>query len=582
RSHSHLHLHQLPLAAARGDDRRRSLDRRRRRSALRQDGLADDAGAADAHPPAGSLPCRHRPPRRDGRPRRAAGREPQPDGGSWHAAGADEVDRHAEEGTVGLQMEVRRRRRAGHIRLRHRRRGRAEPPDSQQPAAPAIVERHRPRPRPLHLPRESPPGEDEGDRAAGTGERPCRSGRCAGHGAEAVRAGQRRLREAGQDIDPTRCGRDQDGCLLAGSRRARPAAQSRAGCPIFRRRRFADDTRPPAVAREPVGRIRSHQQAADGVRGLPPLRRLRSRERARVFPCPPGVGTEPQPGVRPAAVGAAAGRVPSEAPEAVRALIPMFETAIYTDVLAEESLDGRRGFNFQSASSGFTAIAQQVAVQHMLHQAGAPGAEQATEDETATSFCYRPVGGQYFFSQGRDLGATASGRGGNQITEIAVTDTAEDFEPYTPAQVYSSLTWDVSKRASRSSDPWVPPLDIAADFETDQLLAWVLDDDGLRGFLPRRLTAFEEKSTGRSQGTLILVGQELPHILRWLSTVSLLSNQQAVRSLSFRAFDASPLRGTTDVVGCRPEVAQGLEASHLLCDLDRLTGGSEQTSFAVD
>src|SRR5699024_667371 len=87
------------IAASRGDDRRRSLDRRRRRSALRQDGLADDAGAADAHPPAGSLPCRHRPPRRDGRPRRAAGREPQPDGGSWHAAGADEVDRHAEEGT---------------------------------------------------------------------------------------------------------------------------------------------------------------------------------------------------------------------------------------------------------------------------------------------------------------------------------------------------------------------------------------------------------------------------------------------------------------------------------------------------
>ena len=260
----------------------------------------------------------------------------------------------------------------------------------------------------------------------------------------------------------------------------------------------------------------------------------------------------------------------------------MFETAIYTDVLAEESLDGRRGFNFQSASPGFTAIAQQVAVQHMLHQAGAPGAEQATEDETATSFCYRPVGGQYFFSQWRDLGATASGRGGNQITEIAVTDTAEDFEPYTPAQVYSSLTWDVSKRASRSSDPWVPPLDIAADFETDQLLAWVLDDDGRRSFLPRLLTAFEEKITGRSPGPLILVGQELPHILRWLSTVSLLSNQQAVRSLSFRAFDASPLRGTTDVVGCRPEVAQGLEASHLLCDLDRLTGGSEQTSFAVD
>lgn len=259
----------------------------------------------------------------------------------------------------------------------------------------------------------------------------------------------------------------------------------------------------------------------------------------------------------------------------------MFETAIFTDVLAEEALDGRRGFNFQSASSGFTAIEQQVAVHHMLHQADAPGADRATETETATSFCYRPVGGQYFFSQGRDLGATASGRGGNQITEIAVTDTAEDFEPYTPAQVYSSPTWDISKRASRTSDPWVPPLDIAADFEADQLLGWVLDDDGRRSFLPRLLTAFEEKITGRTPGPLILVGQELPHILRWLSTVSLLSNQQAVRSLSFRAFDASPLRGTTDVVGCRPDVAQDLEASQLLCNLDRLTGGSEQTSVAV-
>ncbi|MGO1976050.1 GAP1-N2 domain-containing protein [Brachybacterium tyrofermentans] len=260
----------------------------------------------------------------------------------------------------------------------------------------------------------------------------------------------------------------------------------------------------------------------------------------------------------------------------------MFETAIFTDTRADEALDGRSGFNFQSASPGFTAAEQHVAVQHMLHQVNATDAAPASGGGRAETFCYRPVDGRLFFSRGHDLGATASGRAGNQITEIAVADSAEDFEPYTPAQVYAALTWNVSKRSSKVAEPWAPPLDIDDDFEAEQLLTWALEDGGRRQYLPRLLSAFEKKVTGHFPGPLVFVAGDLSSLLRWFATLSLLSNRQAVRSLSFRAFDGDPLRGGADIVGCTPEVGRGLDPGPSIFHLDELTGGPEQPSFAVE
>ncbi|GAA1485231.1 hypothetical protein [Brachybacterium fresconis] len=260
----------------------------------------------------------------------------------------------------------------------------------------------------------------------------------------------------------------------------------------------------------------------------------------------------------------------------------MFETAIFTDVRAEEALDGRSGFNFQSASPRFTTAEQHVTVQHMLHQVTSPETASLSDGSRAETFCYRPVDGRLFFSRGHDLGATASGRGGNQITEVAVADSVGDFEPYTPAQVYAARTWNVSKRPSKIAEPWSPPLDIDDNFEADPLLTWVLDDAERRQYLPQLLTAFEEKITGQYPGPLVLVAGDLSSLVRWFATLSLLSNQQAVRSLSFRAFDGNPLRGGADIIGCRPEVGRRLEAGPSICDLDRLTGGPEPQSLAVE
>lgn len=256
----------------------------------------------------------------------------------------------------------------------------------------------------------------------------------------------------------------------------------------------------------------------------------------------------------------------------------MFETAVFTDVSPEEALDGRGGFNFQAASPGFTDADERLAVESMLHRVS-PTRDDAPSGET---FCYRPEGSRFYFSRGHGLGSTASGRSGNQVTEIIVTGSADDFEPYTPAHVFAARGWDVSKRPSKVSHRWQPPLDIDDAFESENLLAWVLDDPARRTYLPTLLATFESKATGTSSGPLILVARELGELVRWVAVASLLSNPQAARSLSMRAFDADPLQCDADIVGCTPDVGRTIAPSPLLCDLDLLTGGSTRQSFSVE
>ena len=144
----------------------------------------------------------------------------------------------------------------------------------------------------------------------------------------------------------------------------------------------------------------------------------------------------------------------------------MFETAIYMDVRSEDALDGRGGFNYQAASDGFVGADRSVGESYMLHPVGlVPEAEE--------SWSYRQVGGRYYFSHGKDLGATLSGRSGNQITEIVATGEVTDIEPYVPAQILAATTWHVAPRPGRNSDQWTAPPSIAADMESFEILSWI-------------------------------------------------------------------------------------------------------------
>lgn len=253
----------------------------------------------------------------------------------------------------------------------------------------------------------------------------------------------------------------------------------------------------------------------------------------------------------------------------------MYETAIYTDVRSADSLDGRGGFNYQSASPGFSGTDRSVGESRMLHQVGAA---LSTEE----SFAYRQVGGRFYFSRGKDLGATLSGRPGNQITEIVVTGDAADIQPYTPAQILGATTWSLVPRPDNVSEQWAAPPSIGADLENFEAMSWIWNDPRRREFFPAVLSALEARSTGRNSAKVVLVHSEPRTVLRWLAAASLLLNDLAVRSLSLRGLTTDPNSAQADIVACPPGLGTDALAGAVVCDLENLRGGAPGLSFGVE
>lgn len=258
----------------------------------------------------------------------------------------------------------------------------------------------------------------------------------------------------------------------------------------------------------------------------------------------------------------------------------MLHSAIFTDVSAREALDGSSGFNFQAVSDGFDGLDRTVARQSMLHLA--PTSTTRAEKAAAASFVCRGVEGRQFCSRGHDLGDTASGRAGNQITQIVVAHDPEELAPYVPAQVYSSPRWNPQKRGSQVDEAWPTPIEVASDFEAHALVAWAREDAARWAYLPRLLTAVEAKVAGRSAAQVVLLHDDLGTLMRWFALVSVLSNPVAMRSVSFRGLVENPRGVDTDIVGCVLSAASVAgSGGGVVCDLVSLTGGSDEESFAV-
>lgn len=257
----------------------------------------------------------------------------------------------------------------------------------------------------------------------------------------------------------------------------------------------------------------------------------------------------------------------------------MFDTAIYTDVTAEDSLDGRGGFNFQAASAGFTGADQRVAIGQLLHEVDI---SRHPANESDLSAAYRSEGRRLYFSRGIGLGATASGRPGNQLTQIAATSEPDDLGSLCPAQVLSSPCWTLERSPSPEAECWPAPVAPSPEFELSSLVAWAQSSSERWEFLPRFLMAFEEKITGTSSSQIVLAHDDMDILLRWLALASLLSNQRAVRSLSFRAFASGSSHHSEDVIGCRLEKKDSFPAARVF-DLASLNGPLESPlSFAVE
>ncbi|EEI61890.1 hypothetical protein [Corynebacterium glucuronolyticum] len=255
-----------------------------------------------------------------------------------------------------------------------------------------------------------------------------------------------------------------------------------------------------------------------------------------------------------------------------------FETAIYTDVTAEESVDSMAGFGFQSVSDGIDGTARAVIVEKMLHSISPYWNTSLEETDHPETFAFLVQGDRLYFSRGKSTGRTASGRRGNQITESAVTDDVHDISPYVPAQLLLSSEWTVEKRASKNAGKWFAPLDIPEEFEVSQLVEWVKANPERLRMLGTMMASLEERKTKKT----VVVSREIEETLRWFSLLTLLMNRDDAVHVGIRGFTDAPFSFEAPLVAVHPDLMPQRLSGANVFDVENLITDCTATSFSAE
>lgn len=257
-----------------------------------------------------------------------------------------------------------------------------------------------------------------------------------------------------------------------------------------------------------------------------------------------------------------------------------FESSIYTDVRADEAVDGSDGFNFQSVSAGLDGGDQKVIRELMLHQVSSRWPIEREERDHPPSAAFVPRDGRFYFSRGISTGATENGRRGNQLTQAVVTRSAEDIRPYRPAQILGAVNWKLEKADITTCEPWFAPLELGSGFEADVLLSWLRTDTWVQQVLPAYLTMLED-ATGESPRKIVLIHDDLQVVLRWMALGTLLLDTQSADRLELRAFVTDPYQTSARLVGMHPDLMRGPVAEvHAINILERTISGIDPSDSA--
>ena len=231
-----------------------------------------------------------------------------------------------------------------------------------------------------------------------------------------------------------------------------------------------------------------------------------------------------------------------------------FETAIFTDVTADEAVDGYDGFNFQSVSPGVDGTDMRNIREGMLHVVSPhwPLSAEATDHPPTAAFSTRD--GRFYLSKGVSTGNTASGRSGNQLTQAIVTTDVGDLSPYVPAQVLGARNWSLQKAENKTSDTWSPPLDIDPALDAAALIEWVQEDEWRRSVLPTYLTMLRS-AVATDGGKAVIVCSDIDEFTKWAALGTVLLEREAAMGTEFRAFVSDPFRTQGTIMGVHPDLS---------------------------
>lgn len=250
-----------------------------------------------------------------------------------------------------------------------------------------------------------------------------------------------------------------------------------------------------------------------------------------------------------------------------------FESGIYTDVTADEAVDGMDGFNFASMSAGFEPRDRQATTQaSLLHTVRTSWPTSGDPLEHPDTCTYVVEAGRMYLARGRSTGKVHNGRPGNQLTEIAVTGDAADFVPYRPAQLYAATSWNLATTPQKTTEPWRTPLSIDPEFEAGALQEMVRGDVWAQEVLPQLVEAIGQvgASLGNPMTKLMLVHSDINVVMKWIALATLMLDTDAAMHVQFRALVDDPfrdIRGGIQVIGISPEFSNHQPPTGMVIDL---------------
>lgn len=237
----------------------------------------------------------------------------------------------------------------------------------------------------------------------------------------------------------------------------------------------------------------------------------------------------------------------------------MFEVLVYTDCSAEESVNGRTGFQFQAESDGATPTDEAVVLSDLQHVVATNLALEQPESHPP-SCSYTAQGGRFYLARGVSTGKTLSGRPGNQLTETIVTGDRADILPLRAAQLYGAANWTLRRAPGKGVPGWQTPLEISPDFEVAALHSLVASDPWALSVLPSFLTMVEQ-ATGSPRTKLIIKHPDQATVMKWVSLAQLVMDADTALRSSFRIFSSNPVADSADIAGAHPQLSPDISVT---------------------
>lgn len=233
----------------------------------------------------------------------------------------------------------------------------------------------------------------------------------------------------------------------------------------------------------------------------------------------------------------------------------MFETTIYTDVLASESVTGQDGFNFQAVSPGINGSDQRTITEYMLHATSRRWPLDADPLGHPETFAHIVEDGKHYISRGKSTGDTNTGRRGNQLTQTVVVpfDDYDLMEHGVPAQLFFSSHWALTKNPSKEAPCWSDTgLPDSEDLfaRNDATLDWVKNTPWIAEKLPNLISVLSKLfDEGRPSSKIVVIYQDLQDFVRCVELASLMLDSDKPMSLEFKSAADSPWNTRGQIIG---------------------------------